>query len=99
MKADGAFSFSKKLAHCPRANWRARRKLDDETLPAHSVQVPCAEQVQWKARGVGTAVGAAASVLPGAGLSPGNAPIAANGCVRPGAAGGIGANRPSAPAT
>jgi hypothetical protein len=78
MNADGAFSFKRKLAHCPRADCRARRKLDDETLPDHSVQVPGAEQVHLKTRGVGCALGATAK--PGAGASAGNAPIVENAC-------------------
>ena len=80
MNADGAFSFKRKLAHCPRADCRARRKLDDETLPDHSVQVPGAEQVHRKTRGVGAAVAAAATLLPGAGASAGSAPIVEKAC-------------------
>jgi hypothetical protein len=52
--------------------------LDDETLPDHSVQVPGAEQVHLKTRGVGCALGATAN--PGAGASAGNAPIVENAC-------------------
>ena len=80
MNADGAFAFRRKLAHWLRADCRARRKLDDETLPDHSVQVPGAEQVHRKTRGVGSTVGAAANVVPGAGASAGSAPIVENAC-------------------
>jgi hypothetical protein len=54
--------------------------LDDETLPDHSVQVPGAEQVHRKTLGVGSAVGATASVVPGAGARTGSAPIVAKLC-------------------
>jgi hypothetical protein len=54
-------------------------KLDDVTSPAHSVQVPGAEQVHRKTLGVGCAVGARASEEPGAGTSEGSAPIVEKG--------------------
>jgi len=49
-------------------------------LPCHSVQVPGAEQVHRKTRGVGCTLGAAASLVPGAGASAGSAPIVENAC-------------------
>ena len=79
MNGDGAFAFSKYWAQTPRADCCARMKLDEVTSPAHSVQVPGAEQVHRKTLGVGCAVGARASEEPGAGTSEGSAPIVEKG--------------------
>lgn len=65
----------------------ATRRLAAETRPTHEVGNPGPLHAQRKTCAAGEGIGDANVTGPGAGSSCGNAPMVANGCGCPGAAG------------